>query len=212
MLASQTNKLGYFLNDIIEGIKAPQGFVTKVMVSLESSLYDVGDTIIKAGDSVENLVFIISGSCDLNGFHTVPAFNSARYERLRPGFYDRPTYKQVAETEDEMEEFKIKVVTLRPGAWFGDYQIMVNVKSSWELQASKGSQGQGVVGRISSEKVQVFELAKDRAEVIYNLYPEYRRFHFLRASLRRTHWLKVFEENRHQWLLQKKIEEQKLVN
>jgi len=138
VLSSQTNMLSYFFNDIIGGIKAPQGFVTKVMVGLESTLYDVGDTIINAGDSVDDLVFIVSGSCDLHGTHTVPAFNAAKFERLRPGFYEKPN-RQEREIEEEMEEFKIKVVTLRPGAWFGDYQIMVNVKSSWELKASKAS-------------------------------------------------------------------------
>ena len=43
-------------------------------------------------------------------------------------------------------------------------------------------------------------------------YPEFRRYILLRAALRRMHWLKVFDENRHEWLLNKKIEDQKTIN
>lgn len=109
--------------------------------------------------------------------------------------------------------YRIEVVKLQEGAWFGDYQIMVNMKSTWELVASQGSKEKsGSTGRIGKGKVQVFELDKHKFTEIYNMYPEYRRFIFLRANLRRTHWLKVFEENRHHWLLEKKVEEQKRIN
>ena len=61
--------LKYFFNDVIEKVNAPQGFVTKLMVELDSTLYDVGDTIVREGDIVSNLIFVISGSCVLNGIH-----------------------------------------------------------------------------------------------------------------------------------------------
>ena len=41
------------------------------MVSLESTLYDVGDNIINFGDGVEELIFIVSGRCEINGVHTI---------------------------------------------------------------------------------------------------------------------------------------------
>lgn len=34
----------------------------------------------------------------------------------------------------------------------------------------------------------------------------------MRSNLRRTYWKKVFEENRHTWLFNKKIEDQKVLN
>ena len=73
----------YWFNDYIENIQAPQGFVTKVMVKLESRLCDVGDTIIKEGKAIENLVFIVSGSCELNGIHKVKRFNFEKYRRFK---------------------------------------------------------------------------------------------------------------------------------
>ena len=33
------------------------------------------------------------------------------------------------------EKFRHKVVTLQEGAWFGDYQVMLNIVSSWDLVA-----------------------------------------------------------------------------
>ena len=38
--------LKYFFNDIIENISAPKGFVTRIMVELESTIYDTNDVII----------------------------------------------------------------------------------------------------------------------------------------------------------------------
>ena len=32
---------------------------------------------------------------------------------------------------------KIPVVKLKTGSWFGDYQILLRVKSSWRMEASE---------------------------------------------------------------------------
>lgn len=69
-----------------------------------------------------------------------------------------------------------------------------------------------MTGKISSNKIQIFTLESTIFKEIVKSYPEYRQFLLNRASLRRTHWLRVFEENRHLWLLEKKVEEQKLIN
>ena len=55
-------------------------------------------------------------------------------------------------------------------------------------------------------------LPKEKFIEAINEYPNFRRFVLLRANLRRTYWKRVFEENRHQWLLKKKIEEVKILN
>ena len=36
----------YFFEDKMIGLKAPQTFITSVMVNLESTLYDIGDIIV----------------------------------------------------------------------------------------------------------------------------------------------------------------------
>ena len=74
---------------------------------------------------------------------------------------------------------------------------MLSVKSNWELKAGRSStKNEGSTGKLGTGKVQVFRLADEKYLELINLYPEFRRFIFLRANLRRTHWLSIFEENR----------------
>ena len=55
------------------------------------------------------------------------------------------------------------MVTLKEGAWFGDYQIMLSVKSNWELKAGRSSRKQeGSTGKLGTGKVQVFKLADEK--------------------------------------------------
>ena len=91
---------------------------------------------------------------------------------------------------------------------------MLQCTSHWELKASAGSKkkGKGSTQQIGENKVQVFKLPKEKFKDAIDEYPSFRRFVFLRANLRRTNWKKVFEENRHQWLFKKKIEEAKVLN
>ena len=81
------------------------------MVSLESTLYDVGDMIVEKGTYLDDMIFICNGECDLYGLHKL----------------------------DNGDKLRQKVVTLKEGSWFGDYQILLNVKSSWQMEASRES-------------------------------------------------------------------------
>ena len=108
----------YWFNDYIDQVQAPDGFITKFMVELESTLYDVGDTIIYEGDAVDNLVFILSGSCDLNGVQKVKKFNFEQYRKMqRRNIYMKSTtglFDQEDTYDDNEEEYvRIKAVTLR---------------------------------------------------------------------------------------------------
>ena len=38
-------------------------------------------------------------------------------------------------TEINGELIRMKVVTLKMGGWFGDYQILLDLPSSWDLEA-----------------------------------------------------------------------------
>lgn len=45
---------------------------------------------------------------------------------------------QLTKNEDDFEEeFILKCVSLPEGSWYGDYHILLNCMSTWELQASK---------------------------------------------------------------------------
>ena len=66
--------------------------------------------------------------------------------------------------------------------------------------------------KISQEKIQVFKLTKNVLIEAVDEFPEFRRWLFYRASCRRIHWRKVFEENRNQFLTKIKIHNQKLLN
>ena len=77
---------------------------------------------------VENLIFIIQGECSLYG--ELKMLNQ--------------------------EQFRVKVVQLKEGSWYGDYQILLNVKSTWQLEASKGIKKSKQVQHIPPGKVQVF--------------------------------------------------------
>ena len=59
VLKSQIKKLRFFFNDYKEEIKPPPGFEMQMMVSLESTLCDVGNLLVEKGQMVENLIFII---------------------------------------------------------------------------------------------------------------------------------------------------------
>ena len=63
------------------------------MISLESSLYDLGDLIVDKGEFLTDLIFIVQGECDLYGI-----------DKLKNG-----------------DKIRQKVVRLKEGSWFGDY-------------------------------------------------------------------------------------------
>ena len=71
VLKNQSRKLNFFFDDLDQGVKAPDGFMTRILVSLEATLYEVGDTIVDYGDTMKDLHFIVAGSCDLLGTHKV---------------------------------------------------------------------------------------------------------------------------------------------
>ena len=105
--------------------------------------------------------------------------------------------------DDEL--IRIPIVKLKEGSWFGDYQIMLKVRSSWDLQATKEPKDKGhSVAKIPPGLVQVFSLEKRKFKKIYHRYPPMRRWLRMRANLRRSHFRKVFEENRHIYLLNEK--------
>ena len=103
------------------------------------------------------------------------------------------TYKK--EGEDDV---KVSVVELMEGSWFGDYQILFNMKSNWDLIAKTSSKKMNEGnGSISKSKIQVYKLDSEKFLQICNEHSEFRRYLLCRANLRRGHFIKVFQENVH---------------
>ena len=94
---------------------------------------------------------------------------------------------------------RMVIVRLREGSWYGDFQVLMDCDSSFELEAHKPID---VLSKLTKSEdahsfIQVFKL---KAESLVELASEdltFRRFLILRATQRRAHFQKVFEETRH---------------
>ncbi len=84
------------------------------------------------------MIFMASGSGELYGLHTIKeniSLTSKLSQKLKSNMISGPKFDK----DDEPETFKIKCVTLPESSWFGDYQIMLSINSTWELTASQSS-------------------------------------------------------------------------
>ena len=171
VLKKQILALRFFFNDYIRGVSAPQLFVEKVMISLQSSLYNVGDVIVDNGDKMDFCYFIVKGQCTLSGIHK----------------------------QGENEYLRVPVVKLRDGGWYGDYQILLSVKSDWHLEATAAPKKK--TKGYPDNAIQILKIDDETFLKICHQFPEFRKHLLQRAKIRRCHWKKVFEENRHYCLL-----------
>ena len=118
VLHKQIRRMKYFFFDFeSKGFGAPDGFVVAIMVSLDATLYTVGDQILKRGQNVEDVYFIIQGNCSL----------SARF---------------LKKDKDTRELMTFNLVTLHEGSWYGDYQDLLNTKSYWDFHVSASTKKQ----------------------------------------------------------------------
>ena len=145
----------------------PKPFVIKVVTNLSSQLYMEHEKIFEYGRPLDSLVFASVGSLDLHGYFKM---------------HDGDVVRQ-------------KVVTIPPGGWFGDYQILLNLRSSWDLEAGQKNKNEKISG-ISDQQIQVFKLADTKFRKICDEYPDIRAHILTRSQLRRQFFLKVFNENR----------------
>ena len=173
VLGAQIQQIHFFFEDVNDYQKAPPNFISQIMVSLDSTIYDDGDLIIRKGDHVENLDFIIKGSAMIIGTHVKPSG----------------------------EKLRLNVVKLVEGSWFGDYNILFKLKSTFELEAKRLIGRSKSVTKLGDNKIQVFSLNCNKFLKISEQYPEFRRYCMMRANLRRAHFRQVYEENLHYYLL-----------
>ena len=95
------------------------------------------------------------------------------------------------------ETYRFKVTTLKKGSWFGDYQIMVNVESSWDLEAGgdhefdKSKKPKGV----APDHILVYTIRAERLRKILNRDPVFRSFVITRSVTRRAYFTKLMEDS-----------------
>lgn len=82
--------------------------MVRVLTQLVTTMYKPGEVIIDLRSKVKDLIIIMKGECNLYGFS--PAQNSE-------------------------EPDKMHVVTLPEQSWYGDFQILLNLESSFSLEA-----------------------------------------------------------------------------
>ena len=90
-------------------VYAPENFVSRLMVSFDSIIYDHDDCIVEKGEELDDLFFIMQGSSMLVG-----------------------TFKNQQGTE-----VRINVVKLQEGSWYGDFNIFFKQRSQYDLIAKE---------------------------------------------------------------------------
>jgi len=88
------------------------------------------------------------------------------------------------------ETYRLQVATLGEGSWFGDYQILTDLLSSWDLVAggdhefdnSKKAKG------VPPEHILVYAIEANVLRKIVNQYPAFQSFLVTRSMARRSYF------------------------
>ena len=111
VLEVQIKKLQFFFNDVWTHFQCPRHFVYKIVTHLESTLFESRSIIVNIGEKMDNLIFISDGNCRLIGQDT---FTISEQKAVRRRFH---------------------FLDLFQSSWYGDYQILLNQPSNFELVA-----------------------------------------------------------------------------
>ena len=126
--------------------------------------------ILQRNEKVEALMLIQSGTCDLNGFIETKAGNT----------------------------LKTQIVRLPESSWYGDFSILLDIESNFELEAADSAEMSDYNPADSfllkeqdhrkdkfKKFVHIFSLKAAKLLEFGDEYPQYRRFLMLRAANRR---------------------------
>ena len=94
----------FFFEDFRGKNKAPWSFMVGVLTNLDCAMYKPGDVIIPVRKKVEELIIIEQGYCKLYAF---------------------------SPSRDKTHEEKQLVVRLPSKSWYGEFQILLNLESSF---------------------------------------------------------------------------------
>ena len=105
------------------------------------------------------------------------------------------------------ELMRFEMVTFSEGSWYGDYQVLIKTNTAYELSVKTPTIK--ALNRIAEDQALIFEINGDKLVKICERFPNFKRFLLTRANLRRAHFTEVYLENRHELMLQTKIENHK---
>lgn len=92
---------------------------------------------------------------------------------------------------------KVHVVTLPESSWYGDFQILLDLESSFTVEAGESNFEKNSHGRknmVFKDFVHIYQLEGKFLVQLCEEYPAYKRLLVLRATQRRAYFLKVLEE------------------
>lgn len=180
VLSNTINRFEFFFNDYNQNIHAPPLLIQRLVVEMNAHLIRKGDYLVKKDEPVEFLQLIYVGVAHLHGYMDV---------------HD--------------ETYRVNVATLKKGSWFGDYQIMVGVPSTWDLIAGGDHEFDNTKKPkgMPSEHILVYTIKRDTLRRVLDRYPAFRSFVITRALTRRTYFTKMHEENMQAVLFRKKRQE-----
>ena len=125
----------FFFNDFETATSVSQSFVTFIITNLESSLYDIGDQIVKAGTFIKEVIFLVNGDCELNGYVEAQYISDEISHAIEAGRYIDTEAKAKEGMLYETRQVRVPVVMLKEGSWFGEYPIIAMIKTKFELRA-----------------------------------------------------------------------------
>lgn len=155
--------MAYFFQDKVYNQKADKGLMRKIVCALHCTMYEVGSYIIEKDEQVDSVHFIFSGYCDLTSVYKIK---------------DETDFAGTGETEDREYGFRIK---LGERSWFGDFQVLMQVNSTWNLIARKKDVKDDPLVKIMHIEAGLFRRYVDE-------YPDFRRFLILRSTVRRAYF------------------------
>jgi hypothetical protein len=130
----------------------------KIICALNCSMFEPGQLIIEKGKEVESVYFLFEGYADIMNTYTI---NDGE------GSHDYG--------------YKIR---LPQRSWFGDYQIMMGVQSTWSMVAGKKKGVQNSEGN----RIKVMNIDGEMFRRYIDEYPDFRRFIILRSTVRRAYF------------------------
>ena len=133
-----------------------------VLTNLGSSLFRPGEIIVDYDEQIKELIVISKGKCDLHG-----------KVKLSDGSYE-----------------SVLITRLRKWSWYGELQILMDLKSDLQLNAS--------IPIKSPDKyegyIHVFKLDAEKLKRIVKDYPSFKAFLLIRATQRRSYFKQVLYE------------------
>jgi len=116
--------------------------------SLDCRLYKPGDNVCTRNEKIHRLILLAEGSCNLYGYCEVRGV-----------------------------EHKIALSHLPERSWYGDFQILLEVQSTFQLEAANYSSKRNKSSKEDKSRrafIRTFSLAGHKFVELSNSYPSYR--------------------------------------